>query len=334
MGGERDLLGKSRTYDPLAPVEEILKRHGARCTPQEFHAAVNVTFHGFESELYDELHRDMWQSLPAQVNLLAEDCLRAGPPERIRMLDIGCGTGLATDCLLKSPLGQRVESVDLLDTSPKMLARAQERRKTWGRPGEAMEGLVESLSNGTKRYNLIIVCSVLHHVPDLASFLKAIADLQRGEGPALFLHLQDPNGDAQSRRPQGVETGKTVPEWLARLHPRRIVGRFMREFKGEQGQDYLSKTNQQLIAQGWITSALTAAEIFTITDIHVQDGEGISTDRMKGWLPDYQLLTRRSYGFFGELWSELSPQLKVQEEELIRQGATDGGHISAAWRRE
>src|SRR5689334_18584067 len=102
--------------DPFAPVVEIMGRHGVRCTAEEFHSAVNITFHKLESEQYDELHHDMWESLPRQVSLLAEDCLRGGMPESIRMLDIGCGTGLATDSLLKSPLGGRIAEIDLLDT--------------------------------------------------------------------------------------------------------------------------------------------------------------------------------------------------------------------------
>jgi SAM-dependent methyltransferase len=123
--------------DPLAPLAEIMRRHGARCSPSEFHAAVNVAFHRYESELYDELHRDMWESLPLQIALLAGDCLRvagAAEPGPLRMLDIGCGTGLATDLLLRSPLGPFITEVDLLDTSTAMLARAQQRRQQWGKP--------------------------------------------------------------------------------------------------------------------------------------------------------------------------------------------------------
>lgn len=62
--------------DPLAPLAEIMRRHGVRCSAAEFHAAVNVTFHRFEAEEYDQLHRDMWDSLPQQIALLSGDCQR------------------------------------------------------------------------------------------------------------------------------------------------------------------------------------------------------------------------------------------------------------------
>src|SRR5579862_2926055 len=81
--------------NPLAPVIEIMQRNGVTGSASDFHAAVNVCFHRFESEVYDELHQDMWQSLPQQGKLLVDDCLRDGLPDQIRMLDIGSGTGLA-----------------------------------------------------------------------------------------------------------------------------------------------------------------------------------------------------------------------------------------------
>jgi 2-polyprenyl-3-methyl-5-hydroxy-6-metoxy-1,4-benzoquinol methylase len=325
-----------RMNDPLAPLTEIMRRHGARCSAAEFHAAVNVTFHGFESEIYDELHRDMWESLPREIALLAADCLGSGAPERIQMLDIGCGTGLATDLLLRSPLGPQIAEVDLLDTSAAMLARAEQRRKQWGKPGETMEGLVEGLA-GRKRYNLVVTCSVLHHVPDLESFLGAVKALQSG-GPdgSLFVHLQDPNGDflddPERKERAGQIFASKLPEWAARLAPRRVWGRLKREIKGEQGQDYISKTNRELVKAGVISTPLSTAEIFTITDIHVHDGGGVSIERMKTWLSEYQLVSRHSYAFFGVLASNLPLHLRAAEEQLARNGALNGEYIAAAWR--
>jgi 2-polyprenyl-3-methyl-5-hydroxy-6-metoxy-1,4-benzoquinol methylase len=319
--------------DPLAPVAEIMLRHGALCTPSEFHAAVNVTFHRFESEHYDELHQSMWDSLPAEVNYLAEDCIAAGAPDRIRMLDIGCGTGLATDCLLKTRLGQRVETVDLIDTSPAMLSRVKARREQWGKPGETMEGLVESLA-GKKKYDLIITCSVLHHVPDLASFLGAVTQLQEPGG--CFLHLQDPNWDYLNDaklQERLAEMQQKLPDWLARLKPSRILGRLAREIKGEQGRDYISLTNEELLRQGLVKTPLATQEIYAITDIHAHDGAGISIEKMKPWLSEYELVSRRSYAFYGPQASELPPQQKVEEEKLSREKALNGSTVSACWKR-
>jgi SAM-dependent methyltransferase len=323
--------------DPLAFLDDIMRRNGATCSPAEFHAAVNTTFHRYESEVYDDLHSDMWQSLPRQVDLLAQDCLRSPElvPREIRMLDIGCGTGLATDALLRTPLGERVIEIDLVDTSKAMMAHAQNRRKLWGRPGMAFEGLVEDLP--PKHYDLIITSSVLHHVPDLASFLRAVTNLQKtAHGHALFLHMQDPNGDAfndPEKLARAAEFPRSkMPEWFNRLAPKRVWGRLTRELSGQQGQDYLSKANRELVRLGIVKTPLRTADMFAITDVHVHDGQGVSIGKLKDWLSSYDLVSSRSYGFFGELWSSLPANLRVREEQLTQSKAQNGEFLSAAWR--
>jgi SAM-dependent methyltransferase len=321
--------------DPLAPVAAIMRRCGAHCPVEEFHAAVNVTFHQFEAEAYDEGHRDMWESLPLQLNLLVDDCLRASAdfPQDIRILDVGCGTGLASDCLVRSPLGGRIRAIDLLDTSSAMLDRARRRGAHWGVSVGCHEGTLETLP-GEQRYELIVTCSVLHHVPDLATFLRYVRGRQAKGG--LFLHLQDPNGDSVNdpdlHRRIAEVSPRRLPEWVGRLAPRRVLGRVYRELTGRQGADCVSKTNRELLRKGVIRMPLTVAQVYTITDIHVQDGQGISIARMRRWLPDYELVSHRSYAFFGQLSSLLSEQRKALEDQLVVQRALNGAHIGAAWK--
>ncbi len=323
--------------NPLQQVAEILTRHGGRCTPEEFHAAVNVTFHEFESAVYDEGHADMWESLPKQFDLLAGDCLEDCPAlgSELRLLDIGCGTGLATDCLLHSAMGSRIGKIDLLDSSPSMLKQAMKRSETWGREVTQYNSLIHELP-AENQYDVIVTCSVLHHVPDLPKFLSDVRAHQATGG--LFLHLQDPNGDYLNdpelkRRMEEASPQPILPESVRRFSPKRIIRRLMREFTGEQEQDCVSKANASLVKSGIITSALTVAELYAITDIHVEDGGGISIERMRAWLPDYKRISGRSYGFFGQLWSTLAPSLQNEEVKLSEMRAPNGFHIGAAWKR-
>src|SRR5664279_699350 len=124
----------------------IMDRHGVRCSLEEFHQSVNVLFHDFESEIYDQVHRDMWESLPRQFELLVGDWLRCDSyaPREIRLLDIGCGTGLASDCLLKTAIGDRIKTIDLLDTSQAMLQQTSLRASGWKEPSVCHEGLLDS----------------------------------------------------------------------------------------------------------------------------------------------------------------------------------------------
>jgi 2-polyprenyl-3-methyl-5-hydroxy-6-metoxy-1,4-benzoquinol methylase len=313
----------------LRPIAEIMHRHGARCTAEEFHAAVNVTFHEFESEVYDQEHGDMWSSLPRQFGLLADDYFSRYPDasRQFRLLDIGCGTGLATDCILGTQFQGRISHITLLDTSPAMLRQASRRAATWKIPLEARQGLLHDLPAGEK-YDLIITCSVLHHIPDLEEFLGGVRRHQADRG--VFLHLQDPNGD-YAKDPELQQRTSQMPRDPKPNLAQRALGRLYRELTGKQGDNYLIKTNKALMQKGVIATPLTPVEIYSITDIHVESGEGISIQRMKSWMPDYDCLSQRAYGFFGTLWSNLPEQKKSIEEDLSGRRALNGLHVGAVW---
>jgi 2-polyprenyl-3-methyl-5-hydroxy-6-metoxy-1,4-benzoquinol methylase len=314
---------------------ETMKRHGAYCSPAEFHAALNETFHDCESEVYDKEHAYMWESLPAQFSLLINDCLNAYPdlPKEIRLLDVGCGTGLASDCLLKTAIRTRIKTIDLLDVSQVMLGRAAQRAANWGVSTTCHKGLLDCLPAG-KRYEMIVTCSVLHHVPELSSFLRSIRNLQTDGG--VFLHMQDPNRDflrdEELKNRVAHLTSVTLPAWTRRFTPRRIVGRIIRECTGRQPDDYLSRTNNALLKRGIITSPLSVKEIFAITDIHAQGEDGISRAEMSVLMLDYECLSQRSYAFFGKVWSQLPQRYRKCEEELMQHRAANGKEICAIWK--
>ena len=323
--------------DPTGIVSRVIARHHVSCSPEEFHSAVNVTFHEFESEVYDREHQVMWNSLPQQFDLLTEDYLRSGLdiPTGIRMLDIGCGTGLASACILQTRLGKRIKSIDLLDTSPSMLRRAALKAAQWQVPATCHQGLLHSL-DGQERFDLIVTSSVLHHIPDLPAFLHLIPRLQAATG--IFLHMQDPNGDflddAELRERMAQHSRRFIPEWARRLSPWRIGRRIYRELIGQKGDAYIWKTNRALMEKGIIAEPLTVQELFAITDIHATlgDGKGISISRMQSWMPEYECISKRSYAFFGALGSELPAARKGVEQDLIANRAPNGFSIGAIWR--
>jgi len=332
VSSHMEIRSKAEVFEAFA---QIMERHGVSGSPEDFHAALNVAFHEYESEIYDQEHADMWRSLPEQFRLLANDANLLFPYNsgELHLLDIGCGTGLATDCLLKTHLGERIESVDLLDTSPSMLRRALERSTSWRRRTNAHQGLLDSLSSDQK-YDVIITCSVLHHLPDLAGFLNSVRGYQAPGG--VFIHLQDPNSavlnDPQLQQRIAQLHKWKVPDSIARFSPKRIAGRIYREVTGKQRDDYLARTNRLLLRSGIVKTPLTIAEIFAITDIHAVKGRGISIERMKSWMPDYECVSQRSYGHFGVLWSDLPAKWKPIEEQMIRDHALNGSRVSAVWK--
>jgi len=325
--------------NPWQLIRPIYERHATSASVEEFHRQVNLHFHAVESSIYDQIHCEMWESLPAQFDLLAQDALASGTQARnLRLLDIGCGTGLSSDLLLKSALGEFITDVCLLDTSREMLDRALARSAGWGKRAEGKIGLVSDLPAAT--YDVVVTCSVLHHIPRLDDFLAEIARRQ-GEG-GIFLHLQDPNRDCQAdpelrerceelRRTEEARKPSRAAKLMRRWNPVRLAKRIATG----PGTSYIDGVNHSLMDAGVLRSPLSDEQIWTITDIHDAPGHsaGISLTEMRGWMGSYDMVSARSYGFFGKLISNLPESFARRETELRERNAQDGHFLSAAWRK-
>jgi hypothetical protein len=103
-------------------------------------------------------------------------------------------------------------------------------------------------------------------------------------------------------------------------------------------RSYIATVNRSLIQAGVIQYAMTAEELWSVTDVHVPDlpfsiGGGLSIRGMKTLLPDYTLDAHRSYSFFGAMLTDLPSSFRNRESELSRAHALDGYQVGAIWRR-
>jgi 2-polyprenyl-3-methyl-5-hydroxy-6-metoxy-1,4-benzoquinol methylase len=329
------MLTRTGAFEAIAPLKE---KYRVQCSLEEFHSAVNLAFHKHESAVYDQVHKVMWDSLPEQFLLLVGDVERSGPLAggALALLDIGCGTGLASDSMVRTALGPRIASLTLLDVSPEMLARAKTRSANWKKQVEPMLGMLHEVPLA-KKYDIIITSSVLHHIPDLADFLANVARLQAPRG--VFLHMQDPNGDymhdptlVERKAEYKLESESQLPGWLRRLAPSRLAARMQRLLGATEPVDYLSLTNQELLTSGVIAKPMSPPDIWAITDLHDNEDTGVSIEQMKPLLPGYDLISSRSYAFCGQLAGGLTGSRLQQESELIAQQAPNGQYVGAVWR--
>jgi 2-polyprenyl-3-methyl-5-hydroxy-6-metoxy-1,4-benzoquinol methylase len=316
----------------------LMQAKGTTLEPAEFQSKVNIIFHAFESEVYDQIHEDMKKSLPRQFMALTNDCLASAPvSESLTMLDIGCGTGLSTELFLSTELGSRVKHVDLLDTSPEMLNRCSKRPCLGRVPHRLLCGTLDVLSD-TGKYDIILMCSVLHHIPDINGFLSDVVRLQKPGG--LFFHFQDPNGDylrdkelQQRIRQLNRHFSKRLPPWTKRFAPRRFAKGVWSKLSGRRHHSYIDGVNGKLLEGGIIAEPMTAQELWSVTDIHVYDEQGISIEQLKTHWKAYDLVSTRAYSFFGEMYSELPRSFRRREEQLHNLRASNGMHLCGAWRR-
>ena len=111
------------------------------------------------------------QAVEKQIDLLSDK----------EILDFGGGTGL-----LALPLAKQVKSVTLVDISEKMLEQARLKAEQQGI--QNIQLLEQDLLKNPleKEFDLIVVCRVLHHMPDLAATLSLFHQHLKGDGRLLI----------------------------------------------------------------------------------------------------------------------------------------------------
>lgn len=321
------------SYSDLLP---LMKRKGCTLTPEQFQERVNIVFHDHESLTYDDLHLDLRNSLQEQIDLLISDLFqdRDSIPEKIKMLDVGCGTGLSTEYIMNSQLKPNIQHITMLDSSAKMLEKAKTKATAWKKPTEFVQGYIPDLE---EKFELIVICSVLHHIPDLGQFLAQVDQKLKPNG--ILLHLQDPNADflgdiTYGQRLKSFEKKHhRTSRSLTALIP-KVVRRYINRRRGRK--DYIDHINDQLLKEKVISRRMTADELWSVTDIHVPTKndsavKGISMRYLKKELKNFRLINQRSYGFFGKLKHDLHGEFKQQEERFIAENQLNGRNISAIW---
>lgn len=319
------------SYSSLLP---LLKKTGSLLSAEAFQSRINVVFHDHEANHYDSMHSDMWESLQEQINLLVADWFDfKTPTPNLSVLDIGCGTGLSSQKLLQSPLGAYIDEVTLLDTSSNMLKQAEAKAKTWNKKWKLINADITAV---TETFDVIMICSVLHHIPDLKQFLNHIDGLLKPGG--VIIHLQDPNGDyledsVYVERMTAFEETANKKKNIANYIPKKWK-HFINLKLGRK--NYIDHINDQLLAEKVIRKRMTADEIWSVTDIHVEsklntENKGISFEFLKAQLLNFQLIKQRSYAFYSVLKSDLPEEFKKNEAQFIDQNQLNGRNISCIW---
>jgi SAM-dependent methyltransferase len=323
--------GAALAPDPLARLIPIMEARGVKLPPSAFHGAVKVAFFAAGATAYDEVSRSLWESLPEQFQRLAGDYLSQYVPVSAKMsaLDLGCGTGMSAELMLRTRFGAFVRQIDLLDPSQEMLDVCGTRESLRSIRHRPIRGSIRDLP-ARFHYDLIVAGCVLQHVPDLPDFLRQVSLRQKAGG--IFLHVQDPNADALFDH-ERLERVERLARSL-RIRPSTLLKRLSAAgpWSRRSGRAVqFDRINEELLRSGVIAAPMTEAEIRLVADLPAHDGRGISLRHMATLLPDYQLVSARSYAFFGELISDLPPAYRKTERALIAQNAMNGGQVAAIW---
>lgn len=302
----------------------------------KFHSSINIIFHNVEAKYYDRLHSEMWDSLQPIYNAFVED-IYIEEHHSLKVLDIGCGTGLSTKMLLNTNISKLITEVTLLDTSNVMLSRAKSRFSNHSVKTKFHEGELHTLKDD--EFDLILISSVLHHIPNLQNFFKIVNKKTKVGG--LLFHIHDPNGDSIRNKIylERVERLKSYKIQQKTSISDRIFRKINSTFCRLREPDYIKEVNHTLLKEKIIHTELTEKEIWSVTDIHVEGlpfstNKGITISTLNEMLQNFKLIRVKTYSFFGYLESKL-PDIFVQEERaLFKSEDLHGRNIGAIWQKK
>jgi len=322
------------SHNPYKALFPLFKEKSNLLSIEEFHSKINIVFHNIESKHYDSLQEGMWTNLPEQLALLLKSLDDIVVGNNLKVLDVGCGTGLATSILLKTALSSYISDVTLLDTSPGMIRKAIKRSKKWDKNVNAFCGHLCDLDG---KFDLIIVSSVLHHIPNLEVFFNDLNKKLNKNG--ILITLQDPlsesvNSNEYENRCELLRNTVFVKEPYT---IKKIWNGLLRRIKAFYNPiHYMEEVNNELIKQNIVHTKLEPGEMWSVTDIHVEglpysNKKGISIKALEKSNKELQLLNYVTYCFFGPLKYYLPEKFKVMEKELTDIGDKYGRNFGSIW---
>jgi ubiquinone/menaquinone biosynthesis C-methylase UbiE len=322
--------------DPYEALRPLMNRYGATCSPRDFYWAVNQAYHTVEAHQYDKLHEAMFVGLEPVWHFLFSQAA-THPSPKLRVLDVGAGTGLVGG-FVEMHLASRVGSMTMLDPCEAMLGQCRRRAELFSFSCDFRHGDILELGPH-EQFDLITVNSVLHHVVELPAFFARVRTLLAPQG--WLLTAQDPRAQAasdsclQARRKQWRQRHRRLARavWS---RCRQLVRRLL-------GPPHLSplalETSHQLLQQQTIRQPMTMSSIYAVTDFHVPGqpgglGKGLDLKAMAGWLPDFVLAASRTYQFHGVPWTGLGRGEQELESQWWAARDPHGELFASAWRRD
>jgi SAM-dependent methyltransferase len=322
-------------------LKELMARCGATQAPEAFVRAVSNAYHELQASVYDRLHLEA-RNLVTREAAPMIDALDL--PAKASVLDIGCGTGFASGLILQR-VGARVEKLVCADVSAHMLEMCRRKFDGDGRVSYLRMDSRELRDRG-EAFDLVVTCSVVHHVTDLESFFDDITALVADGGH--YLMLDEPSASFQ-RNPECADLARRYAAHararrrLRFLDPAAYASKLARLLRREKPFS-VDAVNALLLEKNIIRHSLAPVEIGRLVDVHdpVNEpnllfrgaGSFALEDMATRYLQAFQLARVHSYGFLGYVDESLASRpWREEARELARRFPSCGSTICSAWRR-
>ncbi len=233
---------------------------------RSFSKTVSNIYHGFESEIFDQVHDEITETADHWSVVLRR--ISASLPASARVLDVGTGTGFAATQVLQS-LGSQVGEMVCLDLSTDMLSKCRAKIQSRLRRSHFVAGDLKSLAGGAGTFDLVVTSAMLHHVIDVESLLGVIGTLVKPGG--FYVAGHEPSYDFYANR--------ALYRWTSVYRAwRRARGalslttwrrRVAANSRAHRGMTIEERTNEALVRMRLVRRPLPAGAITQLVDVHI-----------------------------------------------------------------
>jgi len=151
----------------------------------------NIELHQKEAQFYDKIHPEIFcKSEQNLIKNILKQVLAEIKKDKLNVLDLGAGTGNITLKLLDN---EKVESVLAVDLSKEMLDELEKKAKDNPKLKIANKPADIFLMDDDEKYDLIVISSVLHHLPDYFKTISLV--LEKLNSGGVFIVFHEPTGE-------------------------------------------------------------------------------------------------------------------------------------------
>jgi SAM-dependent methyltransferase len=237
---------------------------------------VNELFHDMEGAAYADVHPEIFDAELERWDALLAKRL-ADLPRPLRCVDVGCGTGFVSERLFAHL--RAGDSLVLADISDVMLGICRDRFATndKGVTVTTFKMSDETLALPDASADVVLLNSVLHHVPDASKFLAELTRVLAPGGVLMIGH--EPN--IRFWRSAFLPANYAI---LRALAPKRIAAATLKKL-GLYGamvrakpDPFLDDLNKKLLGEKLIDAPLSRADVSRLVDVHSPTAGGVRRD--------------------------------------------------------
>ena len=315
--------------------------------PPELVLRVNEIFHDLEGRAYETRHPEIFTGEAERWRRVAGQFIgspNTRPP--IRLIDIGCGTGFVP-LQLRDVLAES-DTLVSADLSAEMLRVCDANLTRIGlkcrREFLKLDG--REIDQPAASFDVVTMNSVVHHIPDLPSFLREVVRILKPNGTLIVGHEPNKAFYASSQLQMHSRLASTFinPRQAVAAVLRRVglidwvkrhTGRFVSDFASHR--EMVDAVNRRLTDERMISTPLTADEITELIDIQsptaggFHPGRGIDPRSLAD--SDFRLVHLETYNHLGDGVAARGCPARSYAQRLARRFPDAGATFFAVYRK-